>query len=78
MLEEFNKIDRRKQGSIKINDAVRLLREKTAIKIFGDDLLDKIIFSNDKLVTFDEFLALLYEAELDAGFHNNLINYRMV
>lgn len=30
------------------------------------------------MVTFDEFLALLYEAELDAGIHNNLVNYKMV
>ena len=53
MLEEFNKIDKRKQGSIKITQAVRLLREKTAIKVFNDDLMDRIIFSSEKFVTFD-------------------------
>lgn len=78
MLEDFNKVDKRKQGSVKITEAVRLLREKTSIKVFNDDLMDRIIFTTEKFVTFDEFLALLYEAELDAGIHNNLINYRMV
>ena len=40
--------------------------------------MDRIIFSIDKFVTFDEFLALLYEAEIDGGIHKNLVNYRMV
>lgn len=29
LLEDFNKIDKRKQGNIKLQDAIRLLREKT-------------------------------------------------
>lgn len=78
LLEEFNKIDKRKQGNIKLQDATRLLREKTHTHVFSDDLLDRVIFTTDKMVTFDEFLALLYEAELDSNQHNNLMNYRMV
>lgn len=48
------------------------------MKVFNDDLLDRVIFNNEKMVTFDEFLALLYETELDSGVHNNLVNYKMV
>lgn len=53
LLEDFNKIDKRKQGNIKLQDAIKLLREKTEIKVFNDDLLEKIIFTSEKMVTFD-------------------------
>lgn len=77
-MEEFNKIDKRKLGNIKLQDATRLLREKTNTLVFSDDLLDRVIFVTEKMVTFDEFLALLYETELDSNAHQNLVNYRMV
>lgn len=53
LLEDFNKIDKKKLGNIKLNDAIRLLREKTSIVALGEDLLDRIIFTTEKMVTFD-------------------------
>ena len=45
LLEEFNKIDKRKLGNIKLQDATKLLRQKTNVKVFNDDLLDRVIFN---------------------------------
>jgi hypothetical protein len=35
----------RRQGNIKLQDAIKLLRKKTLIQVFNDDLLERIIFN---------------------------------
>ena len=35
----------------------------------SEEAISKVIFNVERQVSFDEFLALLYEAELLAGIH---------
>ena len=39
LLEEFNKIDHRKQGSIKLNDAIKLAKNNCKVQKFKEETL---------------------------------------
>lgn len=67
LLEQFNKIDHNQQGSIKLAEAIKLIQRICSINRMNQGILKRIIYTIDNFVTFDEFLALLYETEFDNG-----------
>jgi hypothetical protein len=53
LLEEFNKIDHKKQGSIKLSEALRLIKLTCNINSIGDEIISKVIFNVERQVSFD-------------------------
>lgn len=53
LLEQFNKIDHKKQGSIKLSESLRLIKATCNINNIGDDIISKVIFNVERQVSFD-------------------------
>jgi hypothetical protein len=53
LLEEFNKIDHRKQGSIRLAEALRLVQSTSKIQTISEETISKVIFNVERQVSFD-------------------------
>ena len=53
LLEEFNKIDRHKQGSIRLAEALRLVQVSSKVGTVSEDTIQKVIFNVERQVSFD-------------------------
>lgn len=51
-----------KQYQLKKKDEITPISQ---VQINFDDISKRVIYNHENQVTFDEFLAMLYEAELD-------------
>lgn len=53
LLEEFNKIDHRKQGSIRLSEAVKLVQATCKSGVISEELVSKVILNVERQVSFD-------------------------
>lgn len=52
-LEEFNKVDRGKQGSVRLGEALRLIKRHLNVANIGEEIVSKVIFNVERQVSFD-------------------------
>lgn len=63
LLNDFSNLDKSKRGLISLTDAVKLLHDQYKLPKWNPKVLSRLILTNDTHLSFDEFLALLWEVE---------------
>lgn len=67
LLTDFSNLDKSKRGLVSLADAIKMLRDQYKLPKWNPKVLQKLILSNETHLSFDEFLALLWEVEREHG-----------
>lgn len=67
LLTDFSNLDKHKRGLISLQDATKLIREQYKLPKWSSQVLQRVILTNENQLSFDEFLALLWEIEIEQG-----------